>query len=153
MPKISQVSLRVVRGSWVCSRGTARESGLISHWGGWYSVGLFEVQWEIWVSLELRQGPQGTFPVAYGKSGLLSTCGGTLKLLSSHCWGIGNHLEMGGNTRRPCPVATGNSVFLWSLNRGVRPCLFLSLGTLVFSRGVKGLSCLLSGSGEDFCFF
>ena len=152
MPKISQVSLRVVRGSQVCSRGTARESGLISHRGG-VPVGFFEVQWEIWVSLELRQGPQGTFPVAYGKSGLLSTCGGTLKLLSSHCWGIGNHLEMGGNTRWPCPVATGNSVFLWSLNRGVRPCLFLRLGTLVFSRGVKGLSCLLSGSGEDFCFF
>ena len=48
--------------------------------GGGNLVVYFEVQREDWVSLKLRWGPQGTFPVAYGKSGLLSSCGGHIEI-------------------------------------------------------------------------
>ena len=49
---------------------------------------------KIGVSLKLCQGPQGTSRVATVESGLLSSCKGTLGLLSSHYSGIGPHLEL-----------------------------------------------------------
>ena len=41
---------------------------------------FFKVQGEVWVSLELHRGPQGTYPVAYGKSGLHSSCEGHIEI-------------------------------------------------------------------------
>ena len=41
---------------------------------------FFKVQREVWVSLELHRGPQGTYPVAYGKSGLHSSCEGHIEI-------------------------------------------------------------------------
>ena len=43
---------------------------------GYLTVSL-ELWWETGVPLELQWGPQGTSPVASGKSVLLSNCGAT----------------------------------------------------------------------------
>ena len=64
--------------------------------------------------------------------------------LSSQCRGIGPHLELRLEPQGSSPVLTWISGFLWSFNRGVRLHLVWRHGTLLPSRGVKGLSGFLS---------
>ena len=54
------------------------------------------------------------------------------------------HLDLRLEPQGSSPVLTWISGFLWSFNRGVRPCLVWRHGTLLPSRGVKGLSGFLS---------
>ena len=66
--------------------------------------------------------------------------------LSSQCRGIGPHLELRPEPQGSSPVLTWISGSLWSFNRGVRPQLMWRYGTLLPSRGVKGLSGFLLSS-------
>ena len=86
----------------------------------------FMLPWEIQVSI----------PVTRRLSGFLS----------SRCRGIGPHLELRLEPQGSSPVLTWVSGFLWSFNRGVRPRLVWRHGTLLPSRGVKGLSGFLLSS-------
>ena len=63
---------------------------------------------------------------------------------SSRCRGLGPHLELRPEPQFSSPVMTWISVFLWSFNRGVRFHLLWRHGTLLSSRGVKGVSSFLS---------
>ena len=155
------------------SRLVSGKSSLLSSCKGEHRFALQALQGNP-ASSRIAGGISWCFSRCSGKFGFLSSCivglrlpfvlpmgyqvsfrvaGVTYKLLSSHCWGIGNHLELRQNIQWSSPVATGFSVFLRSLNRGVGPCLILRHGTPLFSRGVKVGSFLLSGSGDDFCFF
>ena len=100
-----------------------------------------------------------------GTLGFLSSCDGDLRdllvlpqerqvsiwvvrglsgFLSSRCRSIGPHLSLRLEPQGSSPVLTWISGFLWSFNRGVRPCLVWRHGTLLPSRGVKGVSGFLS---------
>ena len=72
IPHKSQVSFLVARGSSGLHLIYFRGFGLISQLGGtsWY---FSSFSGDLGVPLELRQGPQGTFRVASGKSSLLSS--------------------------------------------------------------------------------
>ena len=72
IPHKSLVSFLVGRGSLGLHLIYFRGFGLISQLGGtsWYFLSL---SGDLGVPLELRQGPQGTFRVASGKSSLLSS--------------------------------------------------------------------------------
>ena len=111
--------------------------------------------------LALRGESRGFSRVASGRLGFLSSCDGDLRdllvlpqerqvpirvvrgllgFLSSRCRSIGPHLDLRLEPQGSSPVLTWISGFLWSFNRGVRPCLVWRHGTLLPSRGVKGLS-------------
>ena len=92
--------------------------------------------------LLLPQGGQVSFQVPKGTAGLLS----------SHCRGIGPHVELMWQTQGSSPFAAGISGFLLSKLR-VRPQLLLMLGTLLFSQVAKGVSGLLSRWGGDLGIF
>ena len=64
--------------------------------------------------------------------------------LSNLCRGIGPHLELNSEPTGSFTVLTWISGFLWSFNRGVRPCLLWRHGTQLLSRGVKEVSGFLS---------
>ena len=71
---------------------------------------------------------------------------GLLGFLSRRCKGKGPLLKLTLEPQGSSPVLTWISGVLWSLNRGVRPRLVWRYGTLLPSRGVKGLSGFLSSS-------
>ena len=122
-----------------------------------------------------RKGPHltlwgespGFSRVVAGKLGFLSSCDGDLRdplvlpqesqvsirvervlsgFLCSRCKGKGPHLKLTLEPQGSSPVLTWIFGFLWSFDRGVRPCLVWRHGTLLPSRGVKGLSGFLSSS-------
>ena len=84
--------------------------------------------------LVLPQESQVSVRVARGLSGFLS----------SQCRSIGPYLDLGLEPQGSSPVLTWIFGFLWSFDRGVRPCLVWRHGTLLPSRGVKGVSGFLS---------
>ena len=69
--------------------------------------------------LVLPQESQVSIRVARGLSGFLS----------SRCWGRCPHLELRPEPQDSSPVLTRILWFLWSFNRGVRPCLVWRHGT------------------------
>ena len=91
----------------------------------------------------LPQGSQASFQVARGNTGFLS----------SHCRGIGPHLELRQGAQVSSPVATGISVFLSSLSMEVRPRLGFMHETPLSSQVVKGVSGLLASSDRDLGLF
>ena len=105
------------------------------------------------VLLKLCQGPQGTFSVVSGKSGLLSSC-------EEH---LGISLESPQGNRASFQVEAGNSGLLSNsakdlgvpikFQRGVRPHLVLRHGSPLSSRVVKWVSGLLSHFVENLGFF
>ena len=84
--------------------------------------------------LVFPQESQVSMQVSRGLSGFLS----------SWCRGQRPHLELRPEPQFSSPVMTWISVFLWSFNRGVRFHLLWRHGTLLSSRGVKGVSSFLS---------
>ena len=115
--------------------------------------------------LALRGESRGFSRIASGRLGFLSSCDGDLRdlfvlpqesqvsvrvarglsgFLSSRCRSIGPYLDLGLEPQGSSPVLTWIFGFLWSFNRGVRPCLVWRHGTLLPSRGVKGVSGFLS---------
>ena len=115
--------------------------------------------------LALRGESCGFSGVVSGRLGFLSSCDrdlrdplvlpqerqvsvrvarGLLGFLSSQCRSIGPHLDLRLEPQVSSPVLTWVSGFLWSFNRGVRPRLVWRHGTLLPSRGVKGVAGFLS---------
>ena len=90
--------------------------------------------------LKLPRGPEGASHVVSGKSGILSSCEGPLRI----------PLELVQVTKASSRVEAGNSALtgisgsLWRFPWGVRRRLVLEHGTLLPSRGEKGVSSLLS---------
>ena len=84
--------------------------------------------------------PEGASHVVSGKSGILSSCEGPLRI----------PLELVQVTKASSRVEAGNSALtgisgsLWRFPWGVRRRLVLEHGTLLPSRGEKGVSSLLS---------
>ena len=110
-------------GAWDCSRVTAGDSGLISYCGG--NLVVFLKLWrEYWGSSWVAASTQGTSHGASGKSGLLSSCDGHLRISVQ---------VLQGNTAS-CRVDAGNSGFLSSCDwhRGV---------PIKFQQGSQALSC------------
>ena len=115
------------------------------------------------VFLELWQKALSSSRVALGTSGNhscclrevrpLSSCEGHLRFLSSHCRGIGPHLELRQGAQVSSPVATGISVFLSSLSMEVRPRLGFMHETPLSSQVVKGVPGLLASSGRELGLF
>ena len=115
---------------------------------------FLELRWEDWGSspscdgdlrdlLFLPQERQVSIWVVRGLSGFLS----------SRCRSIGPHLSLRLEPQGSSPVLTWISGFLWSFNRGVRPCLVWRHGTLLPSRGVKGVSGFFSSWHRDLGLF
>ena len=105
------------------------------------------------IPLELRRGPQGPTRVASGKSSLHSSCKGALGIPLQLVQGTGPHLELRLEPKCSSSVLTWISGFLWSFNRGVRPRLVWRHGTLLPSRGVKGVSGFFSSWHRDLGLF
>ena len=98
----------------------------------------------------LKGESRGFSRVAAGRLGFLSSCNRDLRgplvlpqesqvsmqverglsiFLSSQCRGLGPHLELSLEPHASSPVLTRILWFLWSFNRGVRPCLVWRHGT------------------------
>ena len=84
--------------------------------------------------LVLPQKIQVSFRVARGRLGFPS----------SWCRGLEPHLELRQETQGSSPALTEISGFHWTFHWGVRSRLVLGHGTLLPSRGGKGVSGLLS---------
>ena len=106
------------------------------------------ISWFLWscgkklrVPLKLRGGPGGPAHVSSGKSDLLSSFKGQIGIpLASLQGRKGPHLEFRQEPQSSSPFLTTISGFLWSLNRGVRPCLVFWHGTRLDAGVVNGMS-------------
>ena len=78
--------------------------------------------------------------VAPGKASFHSSCGGLSRFLSSWCSGLRPYLKLRLEPQGSSPVLTWILGFLWSFNRGLRPCLLWRHGTPLSSRGFKEVS-------------
>ena len=107
IPHKSQVSFLVARGSSGLHLIYCRGFGLISQLGGtsWY---FSSFSGDLGVPLELRQGPQGTFRVASGKSSLLSSFEKEVNIA----------LEVLQGNRASSGVEGGNLAFFFFLSCG-----------------------------------
>ena len=85
------------------------------------------------VPLELRWGPQGTFPVASGKTSLLLSCERGRELLSRHCREIGPNLALKEESRGVSRVAAGSFGFISSCTRELwKPLMLLQVSQASF---------------------
>ena len=160
LPQGSQVSIRVMRAStgvlWSHGRGIRPQFT----WKG-ESQGVSQVAAGSVGSLELPQGPEGSSHVVSGKSGILSSCEGSLRIpldlvqvtrassrvevgtsgfLFSSDMEIGVPMEFQQRSQASSRVETWNSTSLLSCKRGVRLPVEWTQGSGAFSRGATGLS-------------
>ena len=123
LPQGSQVSIRVARAStgvlWSHGRGIRPQFT----WKG-ESQGVSQVAAGSVGSLELPQGPEGASHVVSGKSGILLSCEGPLRI----------RLKLVRATRASSRVEVGNSGFLSSSDRDLRVPMEISLGSQMSSR-------------------
>ena len=123
LPRGSQVSIRVVRGSvrvlWIHGSGIRPQFP----WKG-ESQGVFRVAAESVGSLQLSRRPEGASHVVSVKSGILSSCEGPLRI----------PLELVQATMASCRVDAGNSGFLSSSDRDLGVPMEIPLGSQTLSR-------------------
>ena len=139
------------------SRVASGKSSLLSSCKGERVIALESLQGNQ-ASSHNERGNSGCFLRCNWKFGFLSSCDGDLReplmlpqvsqasfqfargtsrYLSSHCRGIGPHLELRHVTQSSSPVAAGILGFLSSFNRGVRPRLMLRQETFAFLLSCK----------------
>ena len=125
-----------------CSGVTGGGSGLISHGRG--NLHVFLELWpEVWVPSSFHWDLNEPLMLSLGSQESIRVVRGLSGFLLSWCRGLGPHLEFRRETQGSSPALTGISGFLWRFHWGVRHCLMLGHGTLLPSRGGKGVSGLL----------
>ena len=140
---MSRTLLRLKREGGI-SLETPQRKRASSHVEGRISCFLSSYSKKPGVPLELQRGPQGPTSVASGKSGVHASCEGPLGFLSSQFQGICSHLELKLEPQVSSPGLTWILGFLWSFNRGVRPCLSWRHASPFSSQAVKVVSGFLS---------
>ena len=123
LPQGSQVSIRVMKAStgvlWSHGRGIRPQFAWKGESQGVSQVGAGSVG-----SLELPWGPEGSSHVVSGKSGILSSCEGPLRI----------PLELVQATRASSQVEVGNSGFLSSSDRDLGVPMEIPLRSQMSSR-------------------
>ena len=143
LPQGSQVSIRVLRWSagllWSHDRGMRSQFAWKSE-----SQGVSRGAAGSLGSLELPRGPEGASHLVSEKLELFWSCEGPLGIPLELVQGLGPHVVVRRETQGSSPVLTSMLGFLWRFHLGVRCHLVLRHGTALPSRGVNGVSDLLS---------
>ena len=112
LPQGRQDYFQVARGVRDCSPVTARKSASSCTEVG-ISLCFSYCSKKLWIPLEFQHGPEGTSQFVSGKSGLLSSYEGHLRIpLQSLLGNEGSHLETRRVTHGSSPVAIGILAFL-----------------------------------------
>ena len=126
-----------------CSGVIAGESGLNLNGRGNLKVFL-ELRQEVWVPSSCDGDLREPIVLSLGSQEFLLVVRGLSGFLLSWCRGLRPHLRLRRKTQGSSPAWTWILGFLWRFHWGVRCHLVLRHGTALPSRGVKGVSGLLS---------
>ena len=105
---------------------------------------FLELQQEVWVPSSRNGDLMEPLMLSLETQESFQVVRGLLGVLSSWCRKIGPHIELRWETQHSTPVLTWISGFLLRLLWGVKHPLMLRHGTPLSSRGVKGVSGILS---------
>ena len=105
---------------------------------------FLELQQEVWVPSSRNGDLMEPLMLSLETQESFRVVRGLLGVLSSWCRKIGPHIKLRWETQHSTPVLTWISGFLLRLLWGVKRPLMLRHGTPLSSRGVKGVSGILS---------